>query len=202
MALKLQEEQLKQDQERARFEDFERKAHGLSGSVKKPKLSDSLEGKGLSSNNFWLPERKSDQKEEGASNAEKDTAGAKYTYCPMSGKPLKVKDLITVKFTLASGKERNRVIERYGQNEWQYMCPVCYVGLSNAVKCAVLRDSGDVICAECVERFAKPDSKNPVTDASIDPDRDIIFLQTEGTGYAATSCNKLEQKKFAPAARV
>ncbi|EME32088.1 uncharacterized protein Gasu_08310 [Galdieria sulphuraria] len=201
LASKLQKERLEQEEQRERIEEFERKARGLSNTVKKPKLSDSFEGKDFGSSNCWLPESKVGQKEEIVVDGEKG-ASIKYTCCPMSGKPLKAKDLITVKFTLAAEKEQHRVIEKYGKNEWQYMCPVCYVGLSNAVKCAVLRDSGDVICAECVERFAKRDSKNPVTDSYIDPIRDVIFLQTEGTGYAATSLNKLEQRKVAPAARV
>ncbi|GJQ13673.1 hypothetical protein GpartN1_g5464.t1 [Galdieria partita] len=201
LASKLENEQLEQEEQRARIEEFERKARGLSSTVKRPKPGGNLEGQSLNSSNFWFPESRVEQKEGNAVDVGKDAA-AKYTYCPMSGKPLRAKDLVTVKFTLATEKERNRIIEKYGNNEWQYICPVCYVGLSNAVKCAVLRDSGDVICAECVERFAKRDSKNPVTESSIDPLRDIIFLQTEGTGYAATSWSKLERRKFAPAARV
>lgn len=198
---KLEKERQEEEQKRARLEDFERKARGLGEAPKASKQGDDAKGKGVNPSNFWLPEGKVVHKEEeDDSNIGKNSP--KYTYCPMSGKPLRAKDLITVRFTLASDKERHRVIEKYGQNEWQYICPVCYVGLSNAVKCAVLRDSGNVICSECVERFAKPYSKNPVTESRIDPDRDIIFLQTEGTGYAATSSNKLEQRRLAPAARV
>lgn len=55
-------------------------------------------------------------------------------YCPVSGKPLKVKDLIPVKFTpVEEGKKSIFAKEN------RYMCAVTHDTLSNSVPCAVLR---------------------------------------------------------------
>ena len=48
--------------------------------------------------------------------------------------------------------------------------------------CAVLRDSGDVVTMECVEKLIKPDMLNPLTGAKL-RDKDIIPLQRVGDGY-------------------
>ena len=44
------------------------------------------------------------------------------------------------------------------------------------VPCAVLRDSGDVVTMECVEKLIKPDMRNPISGAKL-RDKDIIPLQ-------------------------
>lgn len=42
--------------------------------------------------------------------------------------------------------------------------------------CAVLKDSGDVVTMECVEKLIKPDMRNPISGAKL-KDKDIIPLQ-------------------------
>lgn len=54
----------------------------------------------------------------------------------MSGKPLKAKHLIDVKFTPFENKSDNKA---FITKESRYMCPVTHDLLSNSVPCAVLR---------------------------------------------------------------
>lgn len=51
------------------------------------------------------------------------------------------------------------------------------------VPCAVLRDSGDVVTMECVEKLIKPDMTNPITGAKL-RDKDIIAMQRVGIAIA------------------
>lgn len=58
--------------------------------------------------------------------------------CPVSGKPLKAKDLIDVKFTLVKDPEDKKSLI---VKENRYMCAVTHDILSNSVPCAVLRST-------------------------------------------------------------
>lgn len=55
--------------------------------------------------------------------------------CPISGKPLKVKDLVDVKFTPVKDGEKQSVHIK----ENRYMCAVTHDILSNSVPSAVLK---------------------------------------------------------------
>lgn len=56
--------------------------------------------------------------------------------CPVSQKPMKVKDLIDVKFTLVNDPhDKKSLIAK----ENRYMCAVTHDILSNSLPCAVLR---------------------------------------------------------------
>lgn len=57
-------------------------------------------------------------------------------YCPISGKPLKLKDLIDVKFTLVKDPEDKKSLIL---KENRYMCAVTHDILSNSIPCAVLK---------------------------------------------------------------
>lgn len=79
---------------------------------------------------FWLP---SECPNAGVAKAQKPDATI---YCPVSQQPLRVKDLIDVKFTLLrDGDTKKSLIAK----EARYMCPITHDVLSNAVPCAVLR---------------------------------------------------------------
>ena len=79
---------------------------------------------------FWLP---SNCPNAGLAKAQKPDSTI---YCPVSQKPLKVKDLIDIKFTLLKdGNSSKSLIAK----EARYMCPVTHDVLSNAVPCCVLR---------------------------------------------------------------
>ncbi|KAH8397190.1 hypothetical protein KR215_010292 [Drosophila sulfurigaster] len=140
---------------------------------------------------FWLP---SECPNAGAAKAQKPDATI---YCPVSQQPLKVKDLIDVKFTLLKdGDTKKSLIAK----EARYMCPITHDVLSNAVPCAVLRPTGDVVTVECVEKLIRKDMIHPLTDRKL-KDKDIILLQRGGTGYAITNDN-LQAKEKRPMLQV
>ncbi|EDX02709.1 nitric oxide synthase-interacting protein homolog [Drosophila yakuba] len=140
---------------------------------------------------FWLP---SECPNAGLAKAQKPDATI---YCPVSQQPLRVKDLIDVKFTLLKdGDSKRSLIAK----EARYMCPITHDVLSNAVPCAVLRPTGDVVTMECVERLIRKDMIHPLTDRKL-KDKDIIPLQRGGTGYATTNDN-LQAKEKRPMLQV
>jgi nitric oxide synthase-interacting protein len=102
-----------------------------------------------------------------------------HVYCPISGKPITMKDLIDVKFKLANDVDPNKrplvaVRDRY-------VCAVTGDLLGNSVPCAVLRTSGNVVTMDCVNRLIKLDMVDPITGAKLTDD-DIIPMQRGGTG--------------------
>ncbi|KAH8250608.1 nitric oxide synthase-interacting protein homolog [Drosophila serrata] len=140
---------------------------------------------------FWLP---SECPNAGLAKAKKPDPAI---YCPVSQQPLRVKDLIDVKFTLLKDGDAKRSLIA---KEARYMCPITHDVLSNAVPCAVLRPTGDVVTMECVERLIRKDMIHPLTDRKL-KDKDIIPLQRGGTGYATTNDN-LQAKEKRPMLQV
>lgn len=114
------------------------------------------------------------------------------TYCPMSGKPLRIKDLIQVKLTpIDDGDDRPMVAKPE-----RYKCAVTHDTLGNSVPCAVLKNTGNVVTMDCIEKLIKKDMLCPFTGAKL-KDNDIILLQRGGTGFAASGV-QLEAKKAGP----
>ncbi|XP_019893646.1 nitric oxide synthase-interacting protein homolog [Musca domestica] len=140
---------------------------------------------------FWLP---SECPNAGRAKIEKPDPTI---YCPVSQRPLKAKDLIDVKFTLLKDGDRSKSLIA---KEARYMCPVTHDVLSNAIPCAVLRPTGDVVTMECVEKLIKKDMIHPLTSQKL-KEKDIIPLQRGGTGYAYTNEN-LEGKEKRPMLQV
>ncbi|KYO30336.1 nitric oxide synthase-interacting protein [Alligator mississippiensis] len=117
----------------------------------------------------------------------------KCVYCPMSGKPLKMKDLTPVCFTPADPS-----VDRVGliNRQDRYICAVTHDMLGNSVPCAVLRPSGAVVTLDCVERLIRKDMVDPLNEEKLCED-DIIVLQRGGTGFAGSGV-RLEAKKSRP----
>ncbi|ALC44449.1 CG6179 [Drosophila busckii] len=134
---------------------------------------------------FWLP---SECPNAGLAKAQKPDATI---YCPVSMQPLRVKDLIDVKFTLLKDGDNKRSLIA---KEARYMCPITHDVLSNAVPCAVLRPTGDVVTLECVDKLIRKDMIHPLTDRKL-KEKDIIQLQRGGTGYAITNDNLNAKEK-------
>ena len=102
-----------------------------------------------------------------------------HVYCPISSKPISMKDLIDVKFKLANNvdpKKQPLVAVRD-----RYVCAVTGDVLGNSVPCAVLRTSGNVVTMDCVNRLIKSDMLDPITGQKL-TDADIIPMQRGGTG--------------------
>ncbi|XP_065659621.1 nitric oxide synthase-interacting protein [Hydra vulgaris] len=163
-----------------------------SGSTKKKKDNDSLqsikntsETEKMKLPSFWIPTLTPQAKE---TRLEKPDSTV---YCPMSGKVLKMKDLISVKFTLAPHTDSKSLITKHER----YICPVTKDVLSNKVPCAVLRPSGHVVTIECIEKFVKKDWVCPITGNKLHPS-DIIEIKRGGTGFAGVSGSELEGKLY------
>lgn len=125
---------------------------------------------------FWIPSQTPD------SGKAKLSKPDSTVYCPMSGKPLKTKDLINVKFTLADPKDAKNLVAK----EHPYVCAVTRDVLTNAMPLAVLRTTGDVVTMDCVEKVIKKDWTHPLTGEKI-TEKDIIQLQRGGTGFASAN---------------
>ncbi|XP_042220090.1 LOW QUALITY PROTEIN: nitric oxide synthase-interacting protein homolog [Homarus americanus] len=136
---------------------------------------------------FWIPSLTPGNKETKLQKPDKTV------FCPISGKPLKIKDLIDVKFTLAVDPNDKGALD--GKRE-RYKCPVTGDILRNNVPCAVLRPTGDVVTKECVEKLIKKDMLHPLTGAKLS-EKDIIPLQRGGTGFT-TANDQLMSKKARP----
>ncbi|GLD61308.1 nitric oxide synthase-interacting protein-like protein [Lates japonicus] len=122
---------------------------------------------------------------------------SKAVLCPMSGRPIKMNELITVHFTpLDTSLDRVALLTRQDR----YVCAVTRDVLANSVPCAVLRPSGTVVTQECVEKLIKKDMIDPVTGDKLS-DRDIIPLQRGGTGFAASGVD-LRAKEARPVMQV
>ncbi|XP_069033407.1 nitric oxide synthase-interacting protein [Embiotoca jacksoni] len=122
---------------------------------------------------------------------------SKAVLCPMSGRPIKMNELITVRFTpLDPSLDRVALLNRQDR----YACVVTRDVLGNSVPCAVLRPSGTVVTQECVERLIKKDMTDPVSGDKLS-ERDIIPLQRGGTGFAASGVD-LRAKEARPVMQV
>ncbi|KAM4016175.1 nitric oxide synthase-interacting protein [Anomaloglossus baeobatrachus] len=136
---------------------------------------------------FWIPSLTPEAKSTQVKKPDKSV------YCPMSGRPLKMKDLISVKFTAVDDK-----VDRVGliNRQDRYVCAVTRDMLGNSVPCAVLRPSGAVVTLECVEKLIKKDMTDPISGDKL-TERDIIVLQRGGTGFSGSGV-QLEAKEARP----
>ena len=112
---------------------------------------------------FWVPS----QTQEAAVIIEKPDGS---TRCPASGKKLKLKDLIEVKFTPVTGGEPG-----------EYMDPVTRDPLTNASKLILIKPTGDVVLEATWKKCIKPDGSWQGVAVT---DDDILELKRGGTGFA------------------
>ncbi|KAF4726360.1 hypothetical protein FOZ62_018468, partial [Perkinsus olseni] len=111
--------------------------------------------------------------------------------CPMTGKKLRLKDLVPVKFELtndAKGKDTDYA--------GMYCCAVSKKPITHQ-RCVLLRPSGVVIIEKVFDELVKnaEDPRCPVTGKKLDLKKDIIRLQPGGTGFC--SHNKVEVSRDA-----
>lgn len=140
---------------------------------------------------FWIPSLTPEAK---ATMLKKPS---KTVLCPMSGRPIKMNELITVRFTpLDSSLDRVALLTRQDR----YVCAVTRDVLGNSVPCCVLRPSGVVVTQECVEKLIKKDMIDPVSGAQLS-EKDFIPLQRGGTGFAGSGVD-LRAKEARPVMQV
>lgn len=157
------------------------KALGTEGSISNMKGERSKE---LPS--FWIPELNP------TASASKLEKPSQKVLCPLSGKPLRMKDLMEVKFTRLPNDDDNiNIISA----KVRYMCAVTHDALTNTTRCAYLKKSKSVVTWDVVEKLIRKDWIDPVNGEPMTED-DIIELQRGGTGYAAT--NEVKAKLIRP----
>ncbi|KAK7076894.1 hypothetical protein SK128_002408 [Halocaridina rubra] len=161
------------------------KGESSKGNSNEPSVSNMVAGRDKKLPSFWIPSLTPGNKETKLKKPEKTV------YCPISGKPLKAKDLLPVKFTLADPNSKSSL---EGQRE-RYKCPVTGDILRNNVTCAILKPTGDVVTMECVS-LIKKDMIHPLTGQPL-KESDIIELQRGGTGFASAN-DQLISKKARP----
>jgi len=136
---------------------------------------------------FWMPSMGPQAKKT------KLTKPDKTVYCPMSRQPLRMKDLIDVKWTLVRDPDvQASIISR----EERYQCAVTGDTLYDCTHSAVLRPTGDVVTMECVEKIIRKDMRHPLTGQSL-KEKDIIPIQRGATGFSAANDNLMAEKESA-----
>ncbi|XP_046331858.1 nitric oxide synthase-interacting protein-like [Haliotis rufescens] len=105
--------------------------------------------------------------------------------CPMSKKPLRLKDLIDVTFTpIKDGDSKTALIAKQAR----YVCAVTNDVLGNSVPCAVLKTSGNVVTMECLDKIIKKDMVDPTNSKKL-TEKDIIPLQRGSSGFSGAGIN-------------
>eukprot|EP00958_Prasinococcus_capsulatus_P016770 scaffold1875_cov339-Prasinococcus_capsulatus_cf.AAC.22 len=155
---------------------------------------------------FWLPSKAP----EAAHRLPKPPTD---TVCPATGKRLRLKDLIPVKFTPLPDADRDRLTSRPAgwlrhprESTGRFMCCVSHDVLTNAQQCVLLRPTGDVMLESVYNRVVGDlTERASVVAASVKPegryngvkirDKDVIKLRKGGTGFAAGGA-QVESKKF------
>lgn len=109
--------------------------------------------------------------------------------CPMSGRVLKYKDLLSIKFTPINDRDNRSIITK----DARFVCAITNDILGNSVPCVVLKTSGNVVTMECVEKIIKKEMIDP-TNGKPMKETDIIQLQRGATGFSGVGIT-LEAKK-------
>jgi len=172
-------EELGAAEQRSKVEKFLKSESGASDKAGPSKESDLSNMKGDLAKklpSFWIPSLTPDNK------TTRLNKPSQKVVCPMSGKPLRLKDLTPVRFTRLDPTASFSALE--GHKE-RYKCPVTGDTLRNSVPVAVLCPSGDVVTMEAV-RLLRKDMRHPLSGETL-REKDIIPLQRGGTGYAAAN---------------
>ena len=127
---------------------------------------------------FWIPTLTPDSAQGDIPKPDKTT------YCPMSGKPLSLRDLVKVCFKTSMDDPK------------KFVCSVTGDNLGNSVPCAVLRPTGDVVTLECVDKLIRSDGEmtHPITGQILE-EEDIIKLKKGGIGFSGTGIELTASKK-------
>merc|ERR1712071_408241 len=118
---------------------------------------------------FWIPQLTPNSSEDAAKKPPSQVL------CPLSGRPLRLKEMVEVSFTPlkrdAGETARNEVAR-----ERRYVCAVTNDVLSDSAPCVVLRKSGKVVTQECVDKLIRKEMLDPLTGEAL-KESDLIQLQ-------------------------
>jgi len=107
--------------------------------------------------------------------------------CPEGGHTIKLKNLLSLHFT---GSKAG------GNDKFPFECASCGKSLSNSVKTVALKRCGHVMCVQCGETM-KSDKRCAICNAKIKKGKDVIPIQSGGTGYAGSLGEKLTARSTA-----
>jgi len=110
------------------------------------------------------------------------------TKCPMSGKKLRAKDLLTVKFEIADQKLMDQ-----GGGRGVFCCAVSKHAITHQ-QAVLLKPSGIVVLESVLKDCVLKDMVCPVTGEKLKSKGDILKLQQGGTGFAAH--NEVQAKSW------
>jgi len=133
--------------------------------------------KQILNSSFWCPSGHSDSVKTAIQKPDKRPRS------PMSGNPLRLKDLIHLDIPTDPHV-----------SEVTYLCAVSKKELKHQ-KIVLIKSTGQVMLKKCFDELAKPDMQCPVTGKTF-KDSDVIDLRTGGTGFAAH--NAVVAKKYRP----
>jgi nitric oxide synthase-interacting protein len=111
------------------------------------------------------------------------------TRCPASGKALKLKDLVAVRFTPANDDPDAAT----ASHSAVHIDPLTKDNLTNASKLVVFKATGDVLLQETYVKLVKPEGLYNGTRIK---ESEVIELQTGGTGFAARGGDKVQASKY------
>jgi len=111
----------------------------------------------------------------------------KSSRCPMSGKKLRVKDLVSIKFDVTDQK-----LFDGGGGRGVFCCAVTKSSI-NHQQAVLLKPSGQVVLESVLKDCVYKDGRCPVTGVAVGP-QDVIKLKQGGSGFAAH--NDVQAKSF------
>lgn len=126
---------------------------------------------------FWIPQFTPQAKKRDVDKPSTDIP------CPMTGKPLRLKQLYKVNFKKAESDKYNNKADHIKKSNERYVCSISGSSLTNNSKCFFLKTSGTVVLGAVVKNILKKDMIDPCVNKPL-KDKDIIEIQREGTGYA------------------
>mmetsp|Transcript_17121 Transcript_17121/g.51246 ORF Transcript_17121/g.51246 Transcript_17121/m.51246 type:complete len:334 (-) Transcript_17121:255-1256(-) len=117
------------------------------------------------------------------------------TYCPATGKKLRLKDLVSVKFTRLQdegGAKPDPAMRKAGAQEARFCDPITKDVFTNASSLVLLKSTGDVLLKQTYEKCVKPDG---IFDGRKIAAKDVIDLKSGGTGFAHHDKERTEASK-------
>lgn len=144
-------------------------------------------------NCFWGQAISSDSKIERNLLTEPDNV----IRCPMSGKPIKYKDLVDVKFTrISNDADLVKANSNNSNCDVRYCCAVSNDHLTNATACIVLKTSGSVVTKRVVDSILSKEMVDPINGLKL-KSTDFIELKKGSLGFADEH-TVLTAKRFCP----
>jgi len=186
------------------IEDFDKSAHGLNldgpqafKTKAEPKLdlkkfdAEKKIAKKLELKSFWVP---------GVGDPTLTPTLLKKpsteTTCPEGNHPLRLKKLVKMKCAVNKNPQDEKLSGKGVTGTYQ--CPVCCKTLAGAMKAAVLKTCGHVICIHCLDQLKK-EEQCAVCSVKF-KEKSVIKLQSGGTGYSGSLGEKLTATVTTPTA--